>query len=1248
LLRLEPGNGYAYLEKGRALIALGREADAIVPLTQATVIVPQEPHPHALLADLYYDKKDFAKASGYFAQALQKGWGDNLDLALKAADAFVKASDKKAAHDILLQAEQYHSDNRRFNAAIGLLEAQLKDSASARVHLEKVLQGTVDDPRIFITLAAIYTSGKEYLKAIRMFEQTIPVVQDKNACRIELGKLFLLKGEPANARVYLEKIVSLDSNYPGVYRYMGDAFRASGDEKKALGYYIRERGLSGDSPYLQREIARLSFTHASQENAKKEQQRLIRVVPSDPDPYYRLSSIFLKEKNVKKAQYYLAEGAKRGEADEEMYYQLANGYALLGQYSRAEETYKKCIEKNPSREAAWVGLGDVQLKAGKDSVAAETFMHIATFGSDEYRSYPRRAGKIFERLGLKEKARYAYNFFLGRKNTDAEVNARLARLEYSAGNHEAVVMLLDNPGMRDALTPDIQMILGKSYLAQEKYSEALPIFDALVDRKPDFGEAIRLSGEVAEKTGDLRKAIVRYRRLVSLKSGDGIDDLALRIGILLEELGDKEEAKKQYRTNIENFPARIENYENLARLCMDERDWACAQGVLEKGVVLSGAPDTLRRMLALTYENQDMKERAIEQYARYLGGAASDSTALLSMGQLHYSRKEYRKAIDPLRRAAGLMPGNFDAAYMLGESYYNIGKFTEAIEMFNKARALKSTDVRVVKALARCYREQNDTKTLITILREWLFLDEENVDIQIELGRALLADHNTAEAVRLLETASRRRPDDLELHRILSKTYEATGNEVGRLEHLLAAEKISPRNGPLLNELGSFYLRKGRKNDAEKYFAKAIDVDPKMNDARYQYALILHDRGNTLEAFKHFERCVEQDPYNQEYLLMYSRVAFQMDKKSKSKRAVLKVLEQNGDNVDALSWLGFLYNDVNKTDSARVYLERAVSLDDECALCHEFLGDALLYEGSYAKAADSYEKSVGMRAYTETVSLKLAKSVLLSGLPEKASQLFEKILAMNNTNDEAFYWLVHAFLKLGWVDRARALFNRYSFSRKTGWIHLAQGEIYETQGNIDAALISFSVASRLLPDEPLSVAATGRMNLVKKEFDNAVVNFGKALGRDPHNPRYLLELGKAYEGLTDYRSAFQLYDEIIRKNPQFDEAFYLAARVLSKSGEHVKAVEMLEKGLQRNQESWKMHLALGHEYRITMQYEKAVTHYEEATNRGGADGVEGFRFIGYIYLEKLNDSKKAKKYFERYIKSGGKNPKVSSILSTLK
>jgi len=1246
LLAINANHGGAHLEKGRALVGLGKPSDAIMPLTQATILLPKNPEPQVELGDIYYKREEYAKAAGHYAEACKLS-PEDLELFLRTAEAYERAENLRAAEKTLLIIEQKYPDDLRLNAKLGLIQYELEDTTGARRHLEKRIKRRVDDSLIFLALGDIYTSSKEYMKAINMYEQALPLVKEKNRLRIWLAQLFLTKGEPNNAVPYLEQIVEEDPKYKDVYRYFGDAYRDAGEQKKAIEYYKRQRKESGATPYIQEQIAALYFKLKEYDEAEAECQKLTKVDPKNANAYYRLSIIALEREDPSLAERYLNKAMKLGEADEETYYRLAVGYAKVNRYGAAETSYKKCIEKNPKRYEAWAGLADVQLKAGKDSVAAETYMDIAEFELDEYREYPAMAGKIFERLGHKDKAREAYNFYLGHRNVSEDVNIRLARIEYQNKNYEAVHRLLGNQMMKDRLSQEDNIILAKSYMAMEEYRKALPLLERAIAAQPEYREAIEQAIEASQHLGETQKTIEMLNKYLALSPTDKHREYAHRVANLYLELDDSKAARDQLTKNIESYPKDIRNYEELAKLCTEMREWDCAQQTLESAVNQPTATVKTKQMLAALYERLNMPDRAANQYQEYLTEAPDDSSALLSAGTLYYNRRDYDQAIAYLKKAHELMPQNFESAYMLGDSYLKQGKTKEAVDAFLEARRIKSKDVRVLESLAKCYTRLEDTRSLVPILREWLFLEGTNLDVKKQLGIALLETHNTSEGCRLLESVCRERPDDVETRRILAKTYKNMGDEDAFVRHIKAALEHAESKADLYHELAQYYMRQKRIDLAQQYFQKAVDESPTLTPARYELAQIYRRAGNTLQAYKEAQKCVEHSPYEPEYLVLYSQVAYQMNKPEVAMDAIMRAIQKGSTDAASLAWAGFLHNQLRETETAKVYLRRATKLDPNCALCHEYLGDAYLFQANYQKAAGHFEKSLAVRAYSEQTSLKLAEAVLLSGQPQKAGLLFEKILNMNKANDEALYWLSHVFVTLGRAGEAQNLPVKYGFSKKTGWLHLAQGEIYEAEGKINAALISFSVASRLIPDEPRMLAATGRMHLAKREYEQAVVSFGKALGQDPHNPRHLLELGRAYEGLTDYTSAIQIYDEVIKTNPQLAEVYYWRARALSRSGDHEKAIESLLTSLEREPENHTVLMALGHEYRASSQYNKAIEAFEDIAKDEGEHALNALRYIGMTYYDNLENKSKAKKYFERYVKSGGKDTRVQELLAKL-
>jgi tetratricopeptide (TPR) repeat protein len=103
---------------------------------------------------------------------------------------------------------------------------------------------------------------------------------------------------------------------------------------------------------------------------------------------------------------------------------------------------------------------------------------------------------------------------------------------------------------------------------------------------------------------------------------------------------------------------------------------------------------------------------------------------------------------------------------------------------------------------------------------------------------------------------------------------------------------------------------------------------------------------------------------------------------------------------------------------------------------------------------------------------------------------------------------------------------------------------------------------------------------------------------------------------------------------------------LSITKDHSKAVQILKDGIKYNKNSAALYFALGHEYRFLQRYDDAVDVYLRSAKIDEVKCKDAYRFVGLIYYNQ-KDEKKAKKYFEIYIKAGGKDPKVIQILKKI-
>jgi len=278
-------------------------------------------------------------------------------------------------------------------------------------------------------------------------------------------------------------------------------------------------------------------------------------------------------------------------------------------------------------------------------------------------------------------------------------------------------------------------------------------------------------------------------------------------------------------------------------------------------------------------------------------------------------------------------------------------------------------------------------------------------------------------------------------------------------------------------------------------------------------------------------------------------------------------------------------------------------------------------------------------------SPKLAAALAYDYKFDEAKGFLETVIARNPGNESALYNLISVCCELGDVKNARKSLKM--FKNNSEWMQLSQGRIYETEGNLNAAWIAYKVVMKLSPANPNVHAGFGRLMLKQKEYDSAVVYISNAAATDSLNMELQLLQGQAFEGMGDLKSAYQLYSEVEARYHEHGKVYALMASVRSKEGNHPEAIKILEKGIRFCPKDYDLYYQIGHQLELTDQYEPAIEAYQTALKKGRGIPIEALRNIGNIYYDKLINSKKAKEFYKKYLKAGGKDEEVAIAMKKL-
>jgi tetratricopeptide (TPR) repeat protein len=217
--------------------------------------------------------------------------------------------------------------------------------------------------------------------------------------------------------------------------------------------------------------------------------------------------------------------------------------------------------------------------------------------------------------------------------------------------------------------PEVLFEFGMAALRLTLHEDAARALVEALARRPDEPKFLYALARARMGTGDLNEAERLFRRYVELRPDDASGHFGL--GYVLAGLRRSEAARDAFERSLALRPEQTESNYQL--------------GLLE---MADGNPDAAAARFG----------KALARYRDHTG-------ALLGMGRVYFSRKQYDAARQNLERAVELEPGLQQAHYYLSMTYARLG---------NKEAAARETEIS--EKLER--EEKNRRRTILKLYEE--------------------------------------------------------------------------------------------------------------------------------------------------------------------------------------------------------------------------------------------------------------------------------------------------------------------------------------------------------------------------------------------------------------------------------------------------------------------------------------------------------------------------------------------------
>ena len=288
------------------------------------------------------------------------------------------------------------------------------------------------------------------------------------------------------------------------------------------------------------------------------------------------------------------------------------------------------------------------------------------------------------------------------------------------------------------------------------------------------------------------------------------------------------------RTRIPQDAAAValNNLLAQAQAATDRKDYAAAVQAYQE--YLSKKPDdaTVHYDLGYVYTAMRNAAEAKTEYEKAISLDPKMTAAYQNLG-LTLLASDPSAAVEPLQKAAELLPGDARAKWLLGTALEANGKLSPAIDQYEAARKLDDRDPGIRASLGHALLGAGRAADAESVYREALSLHPAGVALEqahLGLARALIAEKKIEDAQSELAAYLQTQPDDAKARMELAAELADLGKNDDALAELDRATAGAPENLRALKLRVQIAFQRKHYDDALPALQKAIALAPQDAD----------------------------------------------------------------------------------------------------------------------------------------------------------------------------------------------------------------------------------------------------------------------------------------------------------------------------------------------------------------------------------------------------------------------------------
>ncbi len=814
---LDPSNAKAWWQLGdlyETTHQWDKLAQALAKLVELTSDDEVKATTYVRMGDLADDRFAMRQdAEDYYRRALQLQ--PQHVGALEALERIYREEGRfhKLLNILERKAEAVQEVDRIVSALLQVAEAyeeQFNDSGAAIENYEKAAELSPSDLKALRGLERLYAQEGRYQDLVGILEREYEVVateRERIEILVRLAQMWEQEfRKPDNAAERLEQVLDIDPLHDDALCHLEQLYRTMQRWDDLVRTYDRHASATADTEERVRIFRELGEVYATYkddiEQAIDSYLNALNLNDRDIFSLQALAKLYERKGDHSAALDILGQlAAVVDDPAEQVSLKHRMGRILdqeLGDRVSALEQFQAAIDIDPAHLPSLGAMRNIYVDSGDWTAAAKTLALEV-----EHTEKDRKRAALLVELG----------------------RVRAERLDDEAGAVEAFEAASQaDPDNEDALLP-----LVDAYLARDRYEDAFPLLDVLVQRsdKREHDEQHRLAlmlGETATKLGRATEAVAAYERAYELDQDDAvalkglagsyfragqwddafkyhqvllvqhrdalgrdeITEVFYRLGRVKHEQGEDKKARNMFDKALEEDTHFVPALQAMVELQAAEGDWTSVVDYKKRILDVTDEPATRAKLLIelgdLWQDKLGKPDEAAESFTEALDLEPDNHVVLHKLLVTYQAAERWSEAIDVIERVAGLEQRDEAKA----KYTYTIGVILRdklededaALERFNEALDLDNAQLKPFEAINKILNTRKDWKALERAYRKMLhrIINQGNEDLEHNLWHTLGIiyrdrQRNFDAAAEAFKMAASLKPEDATEHQILAELY---------------------------------------------------------------------------------------------------------------------------------------------------------------------------------------------------------------------------------------------------------------------------------------------------------------------------------------------------------------------------------------------------------------------------------------------------------------------------------------------